>query len=315
MGKRWLCLIIWTASCGQLKAQDADSLLLPLPADSVLSYTDSLNIFNLIDSLLTMEENAVTSQLAVRLAYNSNVLYAGRTLGINQFGLSPGVSYYHKSGLYADLTGYWSTDLDPSYYLTILSAGYMHSFNPVISLTVNYDRYFYNLDDDFIPYANGFTVSPAADIKPFSIQCDYTYFFGNEHANRLMPSLGLNLEKKKFLGIDKISFTPVFCLLLGDKTFTEIIIPSTRQEWIQAYIRVLQGKSWEKTVTYTEFGIMNYSFSFPLNIQHKDFSFYASYTYSIPRALPSEVLLLPETGFITAGVTYYINFRNNKFSL
>ena len=57
------------------------------------------------------------SQLAVRLSYNSNVLSAGRTLGIENFGLAPGLSYYHKSGLYADVSGYWSKDFDPSYYL------------------------------------------------------------------------------------------------------------------------------------------------------------------------------------------------------
>src|SRR5690349_679100 len=121
MRKRWLCLVIWTASFCQLQAQDADSLLQTLPGDSVLTFSDSLNIFNLIDSLISLEGNIIHSQLAVRLAYNSNVLYTGRTLGIDQFGLSPGVSYYHKSGLYADVSCFWSKDFDPKYYLTILS--------------------------------------------------------------------------------------------------------------------------------------------------------------------------------------------------
>src|SRR5689334_14305498 len=110
MGKQWLCLTIWTASFCHLQAQEADTSLLRLPTDSAFTYSDSLDIFNLIDSLLTMEENAPHSQLAVRLAYNSNVFYAGRTLGIDQFGLSPGISYYHKSGLYADVSAFWSQD-------------------------------------------------------------------------------------------------------------------------------------------------------------------------------------------------------------
>src|SRR5688572_27933673 len=101
--KRWLCLFICSASYGQLLAQDADSLLRApsdslsqLSTESALSYSDSLNIFNLIDSLLTLEENVINSQLGLRWNYNSNVLYAGQTLGINNFGLSPGVSFYHK---------------------------------------------------------------------------------------------------------------------------------------------------------------------------------------------------------------------------
>jgi len=315
MGKRWLCLTIWTASFCHLQAQDADSLLLELPNDSLLSYSDSLSIFYLIDSLLTMEENTVSSQLAVRLAYNSNVLYAGRTLGIDQFGLSPGISFYHKTWLYADISGFWSDDYDPQYYLTILSAGYLHSFSSKFSVAANYDRYFYNQEDDFIPYSNGITISPILDLKPFSIQCDYTYYFGETHANRLMPSVGINLTKKKFWGVDRISFTPAFYLLFGDATFTNIIIPSTPAEWIEAYNRLQQGLSWYKTETYTEFGIMNYSFSIPLNIQHKNFNVSVSYVYSIPKALPSETLLLPESGFLAASITYYISFKQRKFSL
>ncbi len=303
--KRWLCFIIWSVSICHLQAQDADSLL-RLSSDSTLTYSDSLSIFYLIDSLLTLEENTPGSQLAVRLNYNSNVLYAGRTLGIDQFGLSPGISFYHKTGFYADISSFWSKDFDPKYYLTILSAGYAHFFSSKFSISANYDRYFYNLPDDFIPYSNGLTVSPILDLKPFSLQCDYTFYFGETHANRLMPSLGLNLMKKKIFGIDKISFSPTFYVLLGDQTFTNIIVPTTRAEWLRAFIYGFQTES------YSEFGIMNYSFSIPLNIQYKKFNFAISYVYSIPKALPSETLLLPESGFVAAGLTYYINFKQNK---
>lgn len=313
MGKRWLCLTIWAASYCPLQAQDADSLLLSFPNDSILSFTDSLNIFNLIDSLLTIEENTVHSQLAIRLAYNSNVLYTGRTLGIDQFGLSPGVSYYHKSGLYADVSCFWSNDFDPKYYLTILSAGFMHSFSDKFSFAAYYDKYFYNLEEDFIPYTNGITVSPILDLKPFTFQCDYTFYFGDSYVNRLMPSVGVTIQKKKIIGIDRISFTPAFYLLFGDQSFTNIIIPSTREEWIRAYIRMQQGLTWYRTETYREFGVMNYSFSFPLNIQVKNFNMSLSYVYSVPKALPSETLTLPESSFVTAGITYYLDFKKTKF--
>src|SRR5688572_28055144 len=254
MGKRWLCLTIWTVSFCQLQAQEADSSLLKLPSDSILTFSDSLDIFNLIDSLLTLEENAPHSQLAVRLAYNSNVFYAGRTLGIDQFGLSPGISYYHKSGFYADVSTFWSNDFEPKYYLTIVSAGYMHSFSKNFSFATYYDRYFYNLEEDFLLYNNGFTVSPILDLKPFTFQCDYTFFFGETHANRLMPSITINIAKKKIWGIDRISFTPAFYMLFGDETFTNIIIPSTPAEWLEARLRLQQGLPWYKTETYSEFG-------------------------------------------------------------
>src|SRR5690349_516475 len=103
----WVFALALSASWASLNAQDADSLL----TKATLTSQDTLSIVDLIDSLLTLDDE-LKSQLAVRVGYNSNVLEAGRTLGIENFGLSPAISYYHKSGLYADLTGYWSKDFD-----------------------------------------------------------------------------------------------------------------------------------------------------------------------------------------------------------
>ena len=312
MRKQWLCLTLCAASFCPLQAQDADSLLLGIP-DSLLTYSDSLSIFNLIDSLLTLEEVSPRSAMAVRLSYNSNVQYAGRTLGIDQFGLTPGLSYYHKSGLYADVSAFWSDEFEPNFYLTILSAGYMHSFSKKFGFAAYYDKYFYKLDDTYIPYTNGITISPMFDFKLVTFQLDYTFYFGEEYANRIMPSFALNLEKRKLWGIDRVSFSPGFYILWGDQSFTNILIPSTRDEWIEALKRLNQGKTWYNTETFREFGIMNYSISVPLTVQCNDFNFTVSYVYSIPKALPSETLTLSESGFLSAGISYYINFGKTKY--
>ena len=102
---RWckplLLAILITGCCKFTFAQHPDSLLLS-QTETELSFGDSLSIFYMIDSLL-QQGDLNTSQLALRVSYNSNVLSTGRTLGIENFGLSPGVSYYHKSGLFADV--------------------------------------------------------------------------------------------------------------------------------------------------------------------------------------------------------------------
>jgi hypothetical protein len=314
--KGWLIIIILSASwCG--KAQDADSLSLETDSlftrtDSLLTYNDSLNIFQLIDSLLLLEKTEIGSQLAVRLAYNSNVLSAGRTLGIDQFGLMPGLSYYHKTGFYGDLSLYWSNNFEPEYYLTILTAGYMHTFSRHFSIIANYDRYFYRFEEDFTPYKNAFMFSPFLDFKPFSFRCDYSYFFGDQDAHRIMPSISGILEKKGLFGIDKISFTPGIFMLLGNETLTEIIFPVTLAEWREAIILYSQGLPWYTVKTQNVFGVMNYAFTAPLNINHKNWNFSFSYTYNIPKALPGEPLQLSESGYLSAGLTYFISFRRPK---
>jgi hypothetical protein len=147
-------MIMLLISCTVGQAQDK-SVLAGL--DSTMSYEDSLTVFNLIDSLLSIKDQG--AQLALRVEYNSNVLSAGRTLGIENFGLAPGISYYHPSGLYADVSGFWSKDFKPSYYLTTVSAGYMRDFTKWFSIMADYDRYLYSESNLYIPYKNTISVN------------------------------------------------------------------------------------------------------------------------------------------------------------
>jgi hypothetical protein len=309
-----VCLILMLSTSCTLTAQEVDSVFLK---EGELSFSDSLTVFRLIDSLMNLE-SVEASQLALRVGYNSNVLSAGRTLGIEQFGLAPGISYYHKTGLFADVTTYWSKDYDPNLYLTTISAGYMHIFSQKFSAIASYDHYFYHqLDDDiFVPYTNAVTVSPNLDLKPFTFRLDYSFYFGDAYANRITPGISVNLKKKNFMGFDRVSFYPSFYLLMGDETITEfeLVEPKTARELLD---------NWEKyrmrySIQLTErnvFGIMNYAFTLPVNFSIKNWLFNLSYTYSIPQALEGEPLTLEESGFISAGLTFYIDLTPVKMKL
>jgi hypothetical protein len=309
--RRWLLAIIMAISAATIHAQEADSVVLSQVED-ILSFEDSLSIFNLIDSLFQNAE-VESSQFGIRLAYNSNVLSAGRTLGIENFGLSSGLSYYHKSGFYGDFSGFWSKDFDPKYYLTIASVGYMYSFPKVFSIMAGYDRYFYNMqsEDEYIPYKNTLSVTPLFEVKPFMLAINYSYYFGDAYVNRIMPSFALVLEKKKFLKIDKVVLSPTFYMLMGDETLTELEIdgPSARN-----YIKY---GTWFRITEINKrvFGIMNYAFSVPLSITYKNWSFMFSYTYNIPKALPGEPLTISESSYLSGSIAYFISTRKNKFPL
>ena len=128
--RNFILTIIQLIIVSSLRAQgDLDSLLLDedidfsiLSEDSLLlDELDSLSIFALLDSILNSDYRQ--SQLALRIGFTSDVVNAGRDLGANQQGLTPGVSYYHKSGLFASAIGYWNSQFDPKYNLTVLSAG------------------------------------------------------------------------------------------------------------------------------------------------------------------------------------------------
>jgi hypothetical protein len=303
---RWIFFLVFSASMGTVRAQEVSTLF--SKPDSALTFSDSLAIFQLIDSLMTMGP-VTRSQLAFRVSYNSNILSAGRTLGIDQFGLAPGISYYHKSGLYADLITYWGNDFDRPFYLTTASAGYLHLFSKTFSALASYDHYFYNYgeDDGYIPYSNSITISPFLELKPISIRLDYSFYFGDAYANRILPGIGLNLKKKQFLGFDRISFYPTFYALFGDELITEIrfVKPTNLLEALENYNKygtrysVVQD---EKRV----FGVMNYAFSAPLNLSKGNWLFNVTYTYSIPRALDDEAFTFSNSGFISASVVLYV---------
>jgi hypothetical protein len=293
------------------KAQDVDSLLVGDDLDFFLS-GDSASIFSLVDSLLRSSEPE-SSQLALRLSYNSNVIAAGRTLGIENFGLAPGITYFHTSGFSADVTGFWSKDFDPSYYLTTASLGYSRIFNKYFSAMASYDRYFYSIAEDdntYIPYRNSVSVTPMLDIKKLGIAATYSYFFGDKQVHRIMPSINVTLQKKKFLGLNRVAINPSFSMLLGNETFIEdeIIYPSSLRERLQ---NLRDYGNWYRIVRHTihSFGPMNYALSLPLSVSHKNMYFLCTYTYNIPKALPGETLLLEESSFISASLVYTINLK------
>lgn len=294
------------------RSQQTDSALLysdPYIAelDSLIA-NDSLHFFSFMDSLINLPVPTLRSQMIARLGYNSNVVSASRTLGFNQFGLAPGLSYYHKTGLYADVTGYWSDEYDPSYYLSVASLGYMNSPTRWWSFMAEYSRYIYTdtSADQYIAYNNNLGVSNFFDVKPFTFRLDYQFYFGDKVAHRINPSLIINLEKTKWGKIDRISFYPTFSVLFGSEQITETI--PYAQTYLGIILRLRRGLPLYYEQTTTEFGVLNYSFVAPLAVTINDWTFIVSYTYNIPKALPGETLSLTDTGYLSASISRRIKF-------
>ncbi len=306
-------LLLTSACVIAARGQQADSLLLkndPYIAelDAMLAEGDTLQLFSLIDSIINLPDPSFKSQLIIRLGYNSNVVAASRTLGFNQFGVAPGASYYHKSGLYADLTSYWSQQYNPNFYLTVGSAGYMNSPTKWWSFMAEYSRYMYSdvSDDIYIAYKNNVGVSNFFDVKPFTFRLDYQFYFGDKQAHRINPSVMVNIQKRNLGKITRINFYPTVSVLTGSEQITEYI--PYANTLIGALIRQRKGLPLYYEQTQTEFGILNYSFVAPVSITIKNWFFILSYTYNIPKALPGETITLENSGYVSASVSRRIQF-------
>jgi hypothetical protein len=317
-----LILILWVNISASLvvKCRDADTVLYKSDslflhsADSLfLSSTDSLEIFKLIDSLLQTEDHT-THQLSVRLGYNSNILAAGRTLGIDNFGLAPALSYYNSLGIFADVTAYWSKDIEPRHYLTTISLGYMHVFNSYFSIMGGYDRYVYHFgQDSYIPYRNSWTFTPSFDYKIFNLNINYLFYAGDKYAHRVLPAFGLTLQKRNWKNIKRIAFLPSISLLYGDEIFyqTEYVPPATLREALQN-IQLYGSRFAIVEKEKHEFGLMNIALNIPVSISYKQWGLMLSYAYHFPKALPSETLTLNESSFVSANLSYTFSFPKRK---
>lgn len=308
-----LALLFITGCFSLAQGQQPDSVLIksdPYLAelDSLLAQKDSTNILALIDSLINLPAPSFKSQLLVRLGYNSNVVSASRTLGFNQFGLAPGLAYYHKSGLYADVTGYWSPEYEPQYYLTVGSLGYLNSPTEWWSFMVEYNRYMYSQtsEETYVAYKNSAGISNFFDVKPVTFRLDYQYFFGDKKAHRISPSVMLNLEKKNLGKINRISFFPTVSVLFGSEQISEMV-PYART-FLGILYRLRNGLPLYYEQETTRFGVLNYSFTAPVSLTVQKWTFMLSYTYNIPRALPGETLDLENSGYLSASILRRITF-------
>ena len=315
MKKGFTLFLLLTVCYLPLLGQQTDSLTIQTNSlfnqlDSIFTAGDSLSIFKLIDSLIVSAGSGSQSQLAIRAGYNSNIASSGRTLGITKFGISPGISYYHKSGLYADASLYWSKEYDPDFYLSVFSAGYLMPVTKRWSLVAEYNRYLYlqSASGDSIPYKNNLGISNFLEFKPVTFRLDYYLYFGEKTGHRIMPGVFVSVEKKNWRGIKRIVLYPSFNVMFGSEQITEQV-PNARTA-VGVLLLLKKGLPLFTEKRKTVFGVMNYAFSLPLSVTWKNWNFLVNYTYTIPVALKGEDLgSLTQSGYASASVTRYINFK------
>lgn len=325
--------------------------LRPLAQDS-LSYhdqwalleseLDSFSIFLAIDSLLNADLTP-PSEFNFRLSYNSNVSSAGRNYGIDQHGFSPGISYYHKSGLYGDVSGFWNSDSDPQYSLTTLSIGYLKSLSKDWSIGADYERWFVNQSSTI--FENNLGLNTNYSLGPIDLGINYSLLFGQETGSRIIGNISTDLKLGKgLLGFTRVSVTPTVSIIYGHDvvtTFTTTdnqslvyllqliaLEPEDRDALLVSFVnngRLTQRQAFRlrnrlNNLTRAqeqrlldnafipsdskEFGLINYSFSLPITLSSKRSFLMISYSYSIPIALPGETASFDPIGFFSVSYNY-----------
>lgn len=305
-------------------------------SDTTLTSMDSLSIFRLLDSLMqNLDEVEPNNQLAIRAGYNSNFNGYANTTGLNQYGLSTGLTFYHKSGLFADVTGYASNQFDPYYYQTMASVGYMNSSLKKFSFQAEYRKSLYHFDTgqsaDQYPdeayvktvrglatfttnyasaiYSNALTGTLYFEHKILNLRLDYTLYGekGFKPANRFAPTVSINLEKRKWLKTQRIAIIPSVSWLYGSYSYLYYDYERLFKTRLEALIRIQKNLPLFKVVkkTTTDWQTLNWSFSLPVYVSWKRFSTSLAYTFVMP----------DNGGYFMCSVARYIDFKNRTKKL
>ncbi len=303
-------------------AQEDTDLSIALTDELAL---DSLSIFNLIDSLLNMEE--LGAQLAVNVGYISRITSSGRDLDVNQFGLNLGASYYHKSGFFGSLNGFWYSDFDPKYNLTAISLGYIGFIGTKFAYIASYDHSFFH-GEDVSSFNNTLNTSAIFDFNFIEPSIDYSFYFGEETAHRINPGITFDFKKKNWLIFETVSFRPSFSLIFGNTTIVNNKFRTTddlqfnrfleerprlkaflesnpSEEELDRFLAFFpRAERFLETEDKNVFGLMNYGISIPISFNMGNVDFIVSYTYNIPVELPGELFELSPNDYISLSLSY-----------
>lgn len=213
---------IWITLLASLSLVAQEELTFEEQLAQIEAELNSATIFNLIDSILLLESVA-SSEINIRFGYNSSVVASGRDFGIDQQSFSPGISFYHKKGIFADLTGFINSQSTPQYNLTMLTLGYMGFLGKRFSYTGTAETWFYNLSeaDTSQALSNSLSGSLSYNLGVLYSTIDYSYLIGNRDAHRVIGSVGAQINLGKLLFVDKISILPSVNALAGNQNITQ----------------------------------------------------------------------------------------------
>ena len=221
-----------------------------------------------------------TGELNIRVNYISRAVFSGRDFGVREWLSTPSITYYAKSGFYADISGYYLSQSLPHYELTALSAGYLGIVNSYFAVSGELSRTILSQkgQQNLLPYSADAAVT--YNISPLlSTTADYNLLFGNATAHRLRLSMSAYASRSMApsgFGLKRISLIPALTAILGTETSAYNLYqpatvtgsaPATATRLARIRQRLLARKNGAAPATdagYSGFGLMALDLSVPI---------------------------------------------------
>lgn len=239
---------------------------------------------------LAVRPAGLSSQLVLRLDHATRALFAGRDYGVRQSITTPSLTYNHRSGVYAGVSGSFYSQEVPAYTLTDFSLGYGNFLGDKLLYNVSYDHYAYNQSGPAV-LGNTAGLLLSYDVGPVSLGSSYALLFGGGHTgHRLVPSLS-GYHAWKHLGfIDKLFVLPSLSATIGTQNTSYQVFPAKAAE-VSKTKKPKKGAapaSQPVTEEVTNFGLMSWNLALPVKVRVGHVTFGAAYNYVLPIKLPHE---------------------------
>ena len=255
---------------------------------------EELELDNILNELFNTEELSIEakklSYLYYTLSYSDKAYFAGRDFGVDQYGISPSLSYMISNNFFVSLGSTYYSELDPQWDLISLSTGFSKSLGKEekLSLTGIFSRsFFLSNTSDLNP--NRISTSISFTEKNLKIRGSGGYLFGGsstfyasantEYKIKLIEGQKLNLD-----------FCPEVSFLFSKQTISEEISFS----------------SFNSIVNETDvFDLINTQFSFPFEVDYGNWDFQLIYSINVPKSIRNETDI-SQNGFLSFAIGYLV---------
>ncbi|MGV8947402.1 MAG: hypothetical protein ACOH1N_13300 [Lutibacter sp.] len=287
--KKYLTLLIWISSLAFAYSQEI---------------TKEKEIDDLIDELFMEDEviDELTASLKnfqflyISATYNSDTYFSGRDIGIDQYNITPQITYVNSNGIFASLSGIYYSEFVPKWDVTVATVGFGKNIGKkkLFKYAVSYSKYFYTEDLNNI-YTNTFNVGLGIRNKKRNIgtQLSGSYLFGKDQSFEIASRsfVDFNLLKRPH---SNLKFKPQLNIIAGKQTIELARIVNQSGQLSTEYVQN------------DVFDLINTQINLPFLYSTNSFDFEAGYNINFPNAIGNESNL-KNTGFFNFSIGYLID--------
>ena len=281
-------------------------------ATSFVSYgqelTEDQEIDNLLDEMFFNDKQLVDDLMNAigdydflysSVTYSSNTFFAGRDSGVDQFNITPQVSYFSSSGFNAALTSVYFQEQDPHWDFIAITGGYGNTIGKSKNLHYNlsYSRFFFS--DGFDEFNNSIDVSIGVRNKErnFGVIGAASYLFGSEQSIQLSSRVYGNFALSEGSGY-ALKFRPQLGFLFAEQAISVVPPPP------------MPGAPPPPLLTFEEFGLLNTQLSIPISYTTSTWDIELGWNLNLPSPIEGEGDL-DTTNFFSLSVGYLFDLSKN----